>query len=891
MHRPLLILLAFLLSVWGGSAVALAAQEVVAPHVRVLFDDPALEPYAQRVAAEAEAALDALTPLFGPPPLPVTLRLENTTDLYNALASPLPRPNIGLRALFPTEVALSYRAESDLRLLLIHELTHLLQSGYLEGRGDGPRLGLVGEGVANVPPLWLVEGLAVWTESRLTAGGRLGDALTRGVLESAAHAGTWPTLADASLSTYGAWPGVGTRYLFGGAFTDFLVRRHGFAALKASLAQHNAGGFLRPFAASWRRAVGTDLEDEWRSWRGEVTARAARRAAQVRAAGRAGERRTESGWFTGAPALSPDGEKLAWVGWPAAIMIAEVRGSDLGEPRTLLVDRLPGKLEWLDAHTLLYARPTPQPGRTYSELFTLDVRSGRETQLTTGARAKLPAALPGGCALYVTDDAARSKLVQTCPGEVARTRWQAPTGTHIVGLATSRGGRIALSVWRRGAVDLALLEGGALRYLTRDRAQDLEPSWRDEVTLLFRSDRDPAGVFELYELEVDRPATLAQLTRTLGGALSPEAGARGSWFVRVGGRGYDVAWLPAGTPVAVAKRSHSAAGDAAAGAPGRETGQTPRPAGAPRFAVRAYTPLASLRPYGWLPTGGGVSLAPLGAAAEVSLLAQDDSADHSARLALGFDSARAALAGFYAFARYEFGAGIPLRATPRPLRASLQAGAWPQLPHRSERLETVAGVRVGLSGRLPQDTALLSFGLEAGLVQVLLADSGPVFDARAEGAFSTQRADAWGYRTQGARAALTGVWSATGGAPSLGAWADGSYVEPVAGVGRLEFGVVAGYRPAWPLPLTARSDLAALVSAGVSRSLPLELRYGDGLYAVERFTLEPRLRMWFDGALHLGGDLSVALDTVLGYGAPVSVFGTLGYATDLWTRVGVRLPL
>jgi hypothetical protein len=323
------------------------------------------------------------------------------------------------------------------------------------------------------------------------------------------------------------------------------------------------------------------------------------------------------------------------VGWPAAIMLAELRGGELGRPRTLLTERLPGKLEWLDAHTLLYARPVPRPGGTYSELFTLDVRSGEETQLTTGARAKLPAALPGGCVLYVTDDAARSELVQACPGAAPSIRWRTPEGTHVVGLATSRGGRIALSLWRRGAVDLALLEGDVPRYLTRDRAQDLEPSWRGEARLVFRADREPGGVFDLYELEVDRPTTLARLSRTLGGALSPEAGADGIWFVQVGGRGYDVAWLPAGAPVAVTKLQ-AVTGDAAAGAPGtdRTDDRATPPEGPPRFAVSTYTPLASLAPYGWLPTGGGVSLAPLGAAAEVSLLAQDDSARHSARVTL-----------------------------------------------------------------------------------------------------------------------------------------------------------------------------------------------------------------------------------------------------------------
>ena len=244
--------------------LAFAAQEVVAPRVKVIFSDPAETAYAERVAAEAERALDVLIPLFGFAPPPITLRLENTTDVYNALASPLPRPGVGLRLLFPTEVALGYRAGDELRLLLLHELTHIMQFSNLAGRG-GLRLGLVGENVANVPPAWLVEGLAAWDESEFTTGGRRNDALTRGLVASAVRAGTAPSLADASLATYSAWPGGQSKYLFGVGFTNYLIRQHGFEALKKALALHNAAGFLRPFEGSWRLAVGTDLAAEWRA--------------------------------------------------------------------------------------------------------------------------------------------------------------------------------------------------------------------------------------------------------------------------------------------------------------------------------------------------------------------------------------------------------------------------------------------------------------------------------------------------------------------------------------------------------------------------------------------------------------------------------------------------
>ena len=881
---PKLVYLALLLSF----QLAFAAQEVAAPRVKVLFNDPAEVAYAERVAAEAEGALDVLEPLFGYAPPPLTLRLEDTTDVYNALASPLPRPSIGLRQLFPTEAPLGYRAKDELRLLLIHELTHIMQFGYLAGRGNGLRLGLVGENVANVPPAWLVEGLAVWTESEFTAGGRRDDALTRGLVQSAVLAGTAPSLTDASLRTYGAWPGGQTQYLFGVGFTSYLIRQHGFSAVKRALALHNASGFIRPFAGSWRLAVGTDLETEWRAWQSGVLKQAEARV-QVTSK-QAGTLQTDSGWYTGAPALSPDARQLAWVGWPARVMLADVDkkadtdknavGDMLTQKRVLLENRLVGSLEWLDAHTLLYARPVRRPGHTYSEVFTLDTRTGRETQLTTGARALFPSPLPGGCILYVTDNGTRSSLEQLCPGKPVSTRWQSEAGVHVVGLATSRRGRVALSVWQRGWVDLALLKGGTLRYLTRDPAQDLEPSWQGEDALLFRSDR--TEVFELYSLGLSS-GRLTRLSQSVGGAFTPEAGLGGTWFAALGGHGYNLAWLKDAPPV---------------GVPHAETQATPRPAPpsvVPKFPVFAYNPLDSLGVYGWLPTNAGVSLAPLGGFLELSLIAQDDSLAHNLRTTLGFDSGRAALSGFYGFVRYDFGGVLNLQATPPPLRYAVQVGAWPLVPHLSGALETVVGAKAAVTARLPEDRIVVSWGLEAGLVHVLGQPSGVVLDARAEGAVAAGQIDTWGYRTEGWRVLVTSLLSATGAAPSLGAWGDGSYTLPVEGplsaVGRLEFGVRAGYRPAWPVPLKANANFAALATVGSARSFPLKLRVGDGLYALERVTLEPRLRTWLDSALHLGGDLTVSLDLVINYGAPVSLSGTLGYTGGVWTRFAVRLPL
>jgi hypothetical protein len=863
---------------------ALATQEVLAPHVHVLYNSPQLADYAQRVANEAERALTVLLPLFGVHPGIITIQIADDTDIYNAETSVVPRPKVALRALFPTADVTGFRAKDQLYLLLIHELTHAVQLTYTaRPPGSAPplKLGLVGENAAAVPPSWFLEGIAVWTESHFTSGGRLDDALSVGLRQSAALAGNWPSLSSASVITYAPWPGGMTRYLFGAGFIDYLVQKYGFTAIVKTLQRYNAEGFLGTFSDAWQRAVGSDLNDEWTAWKSEVKQKAQMRAKTTAAV----TPLTDTDWYTRAPALSPDGKMLAYTRWPPAIAVSEV-GPDgtLHDSRTLIKNRLPDKLSWLDKHTLVYARGVPRPGSDYGELFSLDVGTGKETQLTSGARASLATAAPGGCIDFARDVPPQaSKLQEWCAGHI-KTLWRAPPGEHIVGLAVSASSRIALSVWREGFTDLALLQNGRATMLTQDAAQDLDPAWDDEDTLVFRSDRE-GGVFNLF-LEpkprkssiLDLGSPITQLTHSLGGAFQPTVGPKGIWYAVLGGDGFNIAYVPntaapsvnepvALGPVPKRKLSHQ------------------------HFAVRPYSPLSSLLPYGWLPTGGNFSLNPLGFAVSAAVLGQDDSGHYSYALNLGYDSRlRGLLGGAYANLRFDVNAGTLFTsfAVPQPLSFGFQIGLWPHQPHLEPLTETALGVQGSLTATLPEDIWTSQLYLRLGMLK--LPASSWQLDALTQATLSNQHTDDWGYPTNGLHLSLTGAWSASESGPAPGLWADGAYVQPLP-FGTLTFGLTAGYRPKQPIPISLNSDFGATFSAGYRASVPIHWRYGDGRYALERLTLEPTARAWLGANLHLGGDLGVWADTVLDYGAPVSFGGTVGYAQGWWYALGVKLPL
>ena len=870
------------------ASFAFATEEIVADNVRVLYTDEAVAGYAQRVAAEAEQALNILVPLFGKPEQPIVINLRNDTDLFNAFATPLPRPSVGVRALFPVNGTVGYQASDPLFLLLLHELTHIGQLGYTktkEGEEEDPlRFGLVGEGVATVPPMWVVEGLATWVESEYTDGGRLEDGVTTGLLETLALSDAFPTLTEAGLANVEGWPGGNTRYLLGAAFLDYLIEQHDFEAILATLRAYNGGGLFKDFSGAWRRAVGTSLEKEWAAWQQSLVDRAESRAVREET------HLTDSGWYTGSPAVSPDGRRVAWVGWSPEINLATLQpGADtlLQDQQTLIRDRFPEKLSWLDDDTLLYNRTVPSPEGRYLELFTLDVETGQEKQLTSRARAHFPTAMPNGCILFVRDNGINSQLDKWCEGAI-ETVWEPPTDWHVIGLTASPTGQIALSVWQQGFADVALLEDTVLTFLTQDRAQDVEPAWLDENTLLFSSDRE-GDTFEVYSLELtekdgevlafQKEAT--QQTQTLGGAFQPAKVDGGFLYSSLSAEGYDLAFQSLDPVKTLALEV--------------EEMPVPTNADSEDFETRRYLPFSSLEPYGWLPFNITPSFSLDRLSLGMTVLAQDDSGEHSYALTGGYAGGLDGVMGsFYSYATYRYRANSIFNelVPPYPVGFGVQGGVWLHNPHLLDTTETAAGVQGALNTTLPLDRWTVRGNLTAGLLY-LTSYEGWQPDLRLGVVAEQQREDLWSYRTDGAAFGVAGVLSATPTGSSLGAWGNATYFTslPIFDIaGTAELGLRMGYRQAPPLPLDLK-DFAAVGSAGYRVNIPVELRYGDGRYALERVTVEPRLRSWYDGTLGIGGDLSVNTDLLLNYAAPVSFGVTVGYAQGFWSRVGVRLPL
>src|SRR6056297_512148 len=430
------------------------AWRLAGDRVDVVVPGVAWRDEAHDLRRRAAVALEAAATFWDVPAPHVTLIVRGGDDLYNAWVDPLGGPVVSLPPIraWPSEVGAGAR-DPEL-LLLVHEMIHAVHFGGRPGSLPVPT-GIVGASVPWPPPAWLLEGVAVWAESRLVpgAGGRLDHPDARSVLRVLAASGDWPALSDAALITHAAWPGGRLRYLAGGALVERMIDRHGLDAVRRAVRRYETQPPWRGFAQAWQAETGTDLAAIWQALGADLAEEA--RAVSDRVGARVATGR--------GAARSQDGRRLAWREG-ATVRVAPWPEEGAARPtRSVRLASTPGRLAWTADGELLYARLETVPEGRRREVFSLDPATGRETRLTRGAHARAPAPEPDGCVLFVRDRApSPGQLRRWCPGgpDAGRTIWRPPAETRLVGLATSPAGRVALVLDGGGRRSVAEWVGG-----------------------------------------------------------------------------------------------------------------------------------------------------------------------------------------------------------------------------------------------------------------------------------------------------------------------------------------------------------------------------------------------------------------------------------------------
>ncbi|HSS02715.1 MAG TPA: hypothetical protein VLM79_36895, partial [Kofleriaceae bacterium] len=620
-------------------------------HFVITYYEP-LGDVARRLAVVAERAHRTLSPALDHVPDDKTLiLLLDDTDSANGFASVLPRNTIQAYATGPTGFNELDDHDDWLYGLIAHEYTHILHIDTMEGL---PRIynRIFGKSWApnQIMPRWLIEGIAVYEESKRSAGGRGRGTRFDQVIRIAHDAGNDLRLDEISGAPR-AYPHGNAVYIYGSRFLRYVFDRFGDDTLRKMA--HIAGSYPPPFALNRQIAnvVGrpfTELYDDWKAYlRDRYSQQETAALRRGLATGRQLTRTAESNEW---PHYTADGKELWWQqydGYSLPIIRAMPVGGDQSGARDVVQIDAMGPFDLLADGSLVY-----EQGRVYrreyayEDVFRWDGTTRQTTRLSTGKRARDPAVSPDGRRVAFSMNQRSESVIAVqdlTPDAPVSVVWRGARYDQAYQPAWSPDGtRIAFSAWQTGGRrDILVVElaSGQVSPITGDRAIDMAPSWSHDGRYLF-FDSDRTGISNIYAYDmVER--SLWQLTNVLGGAFHPAASPDGTRLAYEGAvprGGLDLfelrldraTWLPArdfldDKPPAVVIRDSEA------------TVSAPRP----------YRALETLAPQNWTGTFnyGTTSTATL------QTSGADAAGLHSYALALSSDSAKTAIniGAFYAY--------------------------------------------------------------------------------------------------------------------------------------------------------------------------------------------------------------------------------------------------
>jgi hypothetical protein len=247
----------------------------------------------------------------------------------------------------------------------------------------------------------------------------------------------------------------------------------------------------------------------------------------------------------------------------------------------------------------------------------------------------------------------------------------------------------------------------------------------------------------------------------------------------------------------------------------------------------------------------GVSFRPLGLSLGLELKTPNELFSNSATIV--YDSTLDSHLGLQVFLRHDH---TFCNNTSSNNTWGLQLGSWEHDPHLVDNTETGLGIQSNAVIHI-QD---LRFEGKLGLIHLQSYKAFQI-DARASLGFYQEVFDPWGYRQQGYAFVVTGLHGATPQGGVLAAWADAWYTHPLGLISDhdvIEIALRVGYKPEEVIPPLRISSWGGVLSSGYRTSIPLS--WDTGLFSLQRISLEPKLRVYVSGSLH------VAMDMAYGYG-------------------------
>ena len=479
----------------------------------------------------------------------IDIVLTDTSDAANGSAEVLPHNCLRLYLAAPSDLDGLNAHDDWLRMLITHELAHIVDIDHTEGIAGGMRR-VFGKLISfnGSVPQYLSEGVAVWTETKLTDFGRGRSSYVDTVLRMAALDNKFIQLDQAHI-LFARYPMGSAAYYYGGRFHLYLSQRLGDDAVAALHTFYASQPIPWLYYFGAKRVFGKSLPALWRDFAADET-RFAREVAQDVAA-RGITKSTclfaHAGTLLGAR-YEPDSQGIVFSQASPEDGVSARRWRPAMGPRKserLFRDTLSSRIAFdpLRRGDFLYAMASiTNRFDSFADLFVYDAAKKRRTRLRDETapkvplRARHPAWRPDGAQVaFVQTKMQQSWLsvadiVRRPDGRVEpalRVRTLVPPAGEMqqASPAYSPDGRtLALSTFfGAGLRDIVLIDvhsGRLVRRITHDTAQDGNPVWsQDGRFVLYESDLQ--GISDLYAFEVATGRTF-RVTQVVGGAFQPD---------------------------------------------------------------------------------------------------------------------------------------------------------------------------------------------------------------------------------------------------------------------------------------------------------------------------------------------------------------------------------
>ena len=376
-------------------------------HFKMIYQEGYLD-FTEKAAGHLEHIHRLLSPILKWQPRgKTTILVADNNDSANGFTMPALRVGIVLIATPPDAwTSLSY-TDDWIKLLVFHEYTHMLNIDATTEWMEALRV-VFGDVIRpnGLWPVWMLEGLAVYFETRTSYFGRGRSPYYDAILSAYLNEGRLGTdknfgmTLDRVNGSFPYFPGGDIAYLFGYHLWNQFAQtqseeKMGEYSLRSS---HRVPYFIEGNLENITN--GKNWKDYWNSFVTETKSRLGSQIQKIKADGvTPREQLTHAGYSALGGAISPDGNWMAFT----QVTQQERQGLFLRNLKTGNERRIDDKMLGVgmgftpDSRFLIYSSlNTQNTYYTYSDLFSYDLKKDKIKQLTHGLRAKEPAVSPDG---------------------------------------------------------------------------------------------------------------------------------------------------------------------------------------------------------------------------------------------------------------------------------------------------------------------------------------------------------------------------------------------------------------------------------------------------------------------------------------------------------------